>query len=59
MVEMRNTYQILSGNLRVRNHSEDLSVHGRIILELMLGKQGRRVWTGFIGFRIWTSDGYF
>jgi len=27
-----------SGNLKVRNHAEDLSVDGRIILEWIVGK---------------------
>jgi hypothetical protein len=29
---------------------------GRVILECILGKQGGRVWTGFICLRIATSD---
>jgi hypothetical protein len=31
MGEMRNAYKFWSGNLRVRDHSEDLGVDGRII----------------------------
>jgi hypothetical protein len=35
-------------NLKERNHLEDLGVDGKIILEGILGKQGVKVWTGFI-----------
>jgi hypothetical protein len=31
--EMRNLYKFLSQNLKGRDHSEDLGVDGRIILE--------------------------
>jgi hypothetical protein len=34
--KMRNSYKILVGNLKERDHSEDLSVDGRIILEWTL-----------------------
>jgi len=33
---------------REENKTEDLRIHGRIILKWMLGKQGGKVWTGFI-----------
>jgi len=33
-------------NLKGRNHSEDLAVDGKIILEWILGKQSGKVWTG-------------
>jgi hypothetical protein len=36
-------------------HWKDLGVGGRIILGWILGKQGRRLWTGFIWLRIQTS----
>jgi hypothetical protein len=42
-------------NWKGRNHLEDLGVDGKIILELILGKYGGRVWTGFILLRIGTS----
>jgi hypothetical protein len=38
----------LSENLKRRDHLEDLDVDGKIILELMLGKYGGKMWTGFI-----------
>jgi hypothetical protein len=41
--------------LKKRNHSEDLSLHRKIILELILGN--RKVWTGFMWLRIDTSGG--
>jgi hypothetical protein len=43
--------------MKGRDHSEDLGVDGRIILEWILGKYGGKVWTGFIWLRIATSDG--
>jgi hypothetical protein len=42
-------------NLKGRNHSEDLGIDGRIILELILGENSRKVWTGFIWLRTRTS----
>jgi hypothetical protein len=38
-------------NLKERDHSENLTV-GRIKLELILGKWGGKVWTGFIWLKI-------
>jgi hypothetical protein len=43
MEEMRNIYEKLKG----RNHSEDLGVEGRIILEWIL-ENSSGVWTGCI-----------
>jgi hypothetical protein len=40
--------KFLSEYLKGRDHSEDLVVDGKIILEWMSGKQGRRVWTVLI-----------
>jgi hypothetical protein len=34
---------------------EDLGIDGKIVLEWILGKQGVKVWTGFILLRIGTS----
>jgi hypothetical protein len=41
-----------SGNLKVNNHLEDLSVVGRITLQWLLKKGNCRIWTGFILLRI-------
>jgi hypothetical protein len=38
MGEMRNAYKLMVGNLKGRDHSEDLGVVGKIILEWILGK---------------------
>jgi hypothetical protein len=46
MEEMRNAYSILVRKPEVKDHLEELSVDGKIILEWILGKQGREVWTG-------------
>jgi hypothetical protein len=35
-----------------RDHSGDLGVDGKIILDWILGKLGGKVWTGFMWFRI-------
>jgi hypothetical protein len=41
-------------SLKGRDHSEDLGMDGKIILEWTLGKQGGKVWTAFIWLRIET-----
>jgi hypothetical protein len=38
---------------------KDLSADGRIILERISGKYGRKLWTGFIWLRIETGGGFF
>jgi hypothetical protein len=45
-------------NLKGRNRLEDLGVDGRIILECIIDKHVREVWTGFIWLRIVTSGGF-
>jgi len=40
--------KFLSENLKERDNLGDISVDGRIILDLILGKYGWRVWTGCI-----------
>jgi hypothetical protein len=47
-----------SVNVRGRDHSEDLDVDGRIILEWILEKYGGKVWTECICLRIETSGGF-
>jgi hypothetical protein len=39
MRKMRNTYSILVGKPERKNHSEDLGIDGKTILECILGKQ--------------------
>jgi hypothetical protein len=51
MGEMGNAYNILVKNLKGRDHLEDQGIDGKIH-EWILGKQGGRVWTGFIWLRI-------
>jgi hypothetical protein len=34
------------GNLKGREHSEDIGVDGRIILEWIVGKEGGKAWSG-------------
>jgi hypothetical protein len=42
-----------------RDHSEDLDIDGKIILESILGKCGEKVWTGFIWLRMGPVTGSF
>jgi hypothetical protein len=51
--EMTNAYNI---SVRKSEDSEDIGVDGSI-LELVLGKLGGKLWTGFIWLRIGTSGG--
>jgi hypothetical protein len=44
-------------NLKRRDHSEDLVVDGKIILEWILEKYGGKVWIGFTWLRIETGGG--
>jgi hypothetical protein len=46
-----------SENLKELNHSKDIGVGERIILEWILGKEGGKMWTGFICLMIGTSGG--
>jgi hypothetical protein len=39
------------------NHSEDVCVSGKIILEWILGNQVGKLWTGFIWLRTGTNGG--
>jgi hypothetical protein len=43
MEEMRSAYKRQSENLKERDHLEDLSTDGRIILKWILKKQGVRM----------------
>jgi hypothetical protein len=44
--------------LKERDHSEDLCVNVKIILEWMLDKYGEKLWAGYMWLRIETSDGH-
>jgi hypothetical protein len=56
---MRNWYnaKFRYGILQGRDHSEDLSVVGRVMLKRIFRSWGRRTWTGFILLQIWSSGG--
>jgi len=49
------SFQILSENLKEKEHSEDVGIDGKIILEWILGKWSGEVWTGLLWLRIGTS----
>jgi hypothetical protein len=42
--------------LKGRDHSEDLGIDGKIILKWILGKEGWKVWIGFIWLRTETCN---
>ena len=46
------------GNLRERDHCEDLGVDGRIILRWVIIKWDVGVWTGLFWLRIGTGGGH-
>jgi hypothetical protein len=46
-----------SENMKGRHHAEDLDIDARIILEYVLGKQGWKLWTEIIWFRIGIRGG--
>jgi hypothetical protein len=56
MVVMRNTLFWLD-KLKERNHSKELGVNKRIILEWILGKKGVNMLNGLIWLRTGTSGG--
>jgi hypothetical protein len=57
MVDIRNSYGILVGKPEEKRPMEDLGVYSKIILEWILGKQGGKVWIGFMWLSIETSGG--
>jgi hypothetical protein len=54
---MRTAQKNLVGKPQGKNHSEDLDVDEKMILKCIVGKQGEKVWTGFIWCRIGASGG--
>jgi hypothetical protein len=44
-------------NLKGKDHSEDVGVEGRVMLECIIGKYGE-VWTGVVWLRIRTNGGF-
>jgi hypothetical protein len=52
-----NAYKILVERPEKRGHSKDLGIDKRIILKCILQKQGGRMWTELIWFRMQTSGG--
>jgi hypothetical protein len=58
LVEMKNGYKIFVGETEGTSCFRDIYVDGRIILKLILNKQGVRARTIFIWLRIGTSGGF-
>jgi len=48
-------YGVRWGNVKNRNHLEDMVVDGRIMLQLVFNKQDGWTWTGLLWFRLGTS----
>jgi hypothetical protein len=46
-----------SENQKGRDHSKDIDVDWKAILEWILGKQGGKMWTAFMWVRMGTSGG--
>jgi hypothetical protein len=58
MGEKKNAYKVLAEkNLKETDHSKELNVDGKIILEWVFRKSGGKVWIRFIWLRIGTSGG--
>jgi hypothetical protein len=57
MANRRGTYRVLVGNLRERDHVEDLGVDGRDILKCVFKKWDGEAWTGLIWLWIGTDGG--
>jgi hypothetical protein len=57
MEQMRNAYKVFVGKTEGKNHSEDVGIDGRIILEWIFEKKGGKAWTECNWPRIGTSGG--
>jgi hypothetical protein len=55
MEEIKMHTIFLLENMDGRDNLVELSIDGKIILERILGKDGRRMWTGFIWLRVGTK----
>jgi len=54
---MRNVYEDQLGNLKGRDHLEDLDVDVSITLKCILKKQGVKLWAGYNWRRTGSNDG--
>jgi hypothetical protein len=51
-MEVRNVYKIYGGKPEKRDHSENVCVGGRILINSTVGKSVERFFTGFIWLRL-------
>jgi len=58
MGDNRGAYRGLAGNIRKRDHVEDLSVDGKIILKIIFNNWDEQTWTGLVWLRIGTRGGH-
>jgi hypothetical protein len=52
MIGMKHPYKMLADEPEKENHLGNQSIDGRMLLECILNKQGKNLWTGFIWLRI-------
>jgi hypothetical protein len=57
--KFENCVKNLVGNLRNRGLLEELGIDGRIILELILRKFRKRVWTAFVWLKVMSNGELF
>ena len=58
MGDRRGAYRFWWGNVRERDHLEDLGVDGRIIVKWIFKKWDGDAWAGLLWLRIGTGGGF-
>ena len=52
MGDNRDAYRGLAGNIRERDHLEDLGVDGKMILKWIFNNLDEKAWTGLVRLRM-------